>query len=86
VFVNFDLLASSNYLAPVTSAATFATIPFLFSGTHMANLGGSYRLPLSEYRSLRFFGRITNLFNQDYFEAGFRTPGIGGTGGIQFEF
>jgi outer membrane receptor protein involved in Fe transport len=86
IFVNFTLVASSNYLAPVTSAATFASLPFRFNGIHKADLGGSYRLPLSESRAVRFFARVINLFNQDYFEAGFRTPGIGGTGGIQLEF
>lgn len=86
IFVNFTLVASSNYLAPVTSAATFASLPFRFNGIREADLGGSYRLPLSESRAVRFFARVTNLFNQDYFEAGFRTPGIGGTGGIQLEF
>jgi iron complex outermembrane receptor protein len=85
-YVNFDLSASSSYLAPVTSAETFQAYPFRFDGIHKGGLGASYRLPISEFRAVRFFGRITNLFNQSYYEAGFRTAGVGGSGGMQFEF
>ena len=84
-YVSFDMSASSSYLAPITSAATFAMLPFRLPGIHLADLGASYRLPLSEFRGIRLFCRLTNLFNQDYYEAGFRTAGIGGSG-LQFEF
>ncbi len=85
-FVNFNLAASSSYLAPVYSLATFSSLPFRFPGMHDAGLGASYRWPIAEHRDVRFFGRITNLFNQNYFEAGFPTAGIGAYGGMQFEF
>ena len=39
-----------------------------------------------ESESIRFFGKIENAFDQHYFEAGFRTPGIYATGGLQFGF
>jgi iron complex outermembrane receptor protein len=81
----FNLLATSNYLAPLTDAS-FATRPFRFSGKRLAELGGSYRIPLGEFRALRLFGKASNVFNQDYFESGYRTPGATGTGGLQFEF
>ncbi len=85
-YLNFDLAASSSYLAPITALATFSTRPFRFPGMRNASVGASYRLPLSEYRALRFFSRVTNLFNQSYYEAGFPTAGIGALGGVQFEF
>ena len=50
------------------------------------NAGASYRLPLGEFRAVRFFVRAENLVDQDYFENGFRTPGRTANGGIQFEF
>ncbi len=85
-YVNFDLVASSNYLAPIYSPVDFLSRVFRFPGIHTADLGASYRLPLSEFRAVRFFGRIANLFDQNYYEAGFRTAGIGAYGGAQFEF
>ena len=85
-YVNFDLAASSNYLAPIYSPADFLSRVFRFPGMHTVDLGASYRLPLSEFRAVRFFGRVTNLLNQNYYEAGFRTAGIGAYGGAQFEF
>ena len=85
-YINFDLAASSNYLAPIYSPADFLSRVYRFPGMHTAGLGASYRLPLSEFRAVRFFGRVTNLFDQNYYEAGFRTAGIGAYGGAQFEF
>ncbi len=85
-FVNFNFAASSSYLAPVLSLVTFSSLPFRFPGMRDAELGASYRWPLAEHRDLRLFGRVTNLLNQNYFEAGFPTAGIGAYGGIEFEF
>lgn len=81
-----DLRASSDYLAPLTNETTFASFPYRFRGMRLAELGGSYRIPLSEYRALRLFAKAANVFNQSYFESGYRTPGVTGTGGLQFEF
>ena len=75
VLVNFDLAASSDYLAPIFDSRTFASRVYRFRGLAKADLGGSYTLPLSETRSLRFFGYVDNLFNREYFESGYRTPG-----------
>jgi hypothetical protein len=46
----------------------------------------SYRRPLGEFRALRFYAKGDNLFNQTYFQSGFRMPGVTGTVGTQFEF
>lgn len=86
VLVNFDLAASSNYLAPILDPNTFASRAYRFRGLARADLGGSYTLPLSESRSLRFFAYVDNLFDREYFESGFRTPGRIGRAGASFSF
>ncbi len=82
----FDLLVSGNYLAPIYNPATFASRAYRFSGLARVEAGANYRLPLSESRALRFFGKVDNLLNQTYFENGFLTPGATARGGIQLEF
>ena len=57
-----------------------------FDGMKKAGIGASYRMTARERASIRFFGKVANAFDQSYFEAGFRTPGIYATGGLQFGF
>ncbi|MFZ0063282.1 MAG: hypothetical protein WAL47_14720, partial [Pyrinomonadaceae bacterium] len=85
VLVNFDLAASSDYLAPILDAS-FASRAYRFRGHVKADLGVSYTLPLRESRSLRFFGYVDNLFDRDNFESGFRTPGRTGRAGASLSF
>jgi vitamin B12 transporter len=84
--VTFDTLDAGNYLAPVFSEATFQSRVYRFDGLRRINAGASYRLPLGEFHSMRFFVRAENLLDQNYFENGFRTPRRTASGGIQFEF
>lgn len=86
LFFNFDLTASSNYLAPVFNPATFGSVVYRFDGIRKADAGANYTLPLGESRTLRFFGYAENLFGREYFENGFRTPGRTGKAGAQFNF
>ena len=66
---------------------TFASRAYRFRGIAKIDLGASYTLPLgSESRSLRFFGYVDNLFDREYFESGFRTPGRTGRAGAIFVF
>jgi len=83
---NFDLSASSDYLAPLFNPQTFGTNVYRFAGIRKADVGASYTLPLAESRSLRFFGYVDNLTGREYFENGFRTPGRTGRAGAQFSF
>lgn len=85
VLVNFDLAASSDYLAPIFDA-NFASRAYRFRGLVKADLGASYTLPFGETRSVRFFGYVENLFDRDNFESGFRTPGRTGRAGASFSF
>jgi outer membrane receptor protein involved in Fe transport len=80
------LAASSNYLAPILDPNTFSSRAYRFSGLAKADLGGSYTIPFGETRSLRLFGYVDNVFDQEYFESGFRTPGITGRAGASFKF
>ena len=86
VAVNFDLVASTDYLAPVFDNRTFTGRAYRFRGLRKGDLTASYTLPLSESRRLRFFGKVENLFDRDYYENGFRTPGINGRAGASFSF
>jgi vitamin B12 transporter len=84
LLATFDSLVSSDYLAPIYG--TTVTQVFRFDGLHRLSAGASYRIPLSEFRALRFFARGENLLDQAYFESGFPTPGRTGRAGIEFEF
>jgi iron complex outermembrane receptor protein len=85
--INFDLSASSDYLGAIFDPVTFASRAYRFRGLAKADIGASYTLPLgSESRSLRFFGYVDNLFDREYFESGFRTPGRTGRAGATFVF
>jgi vitamin B12 transporter len=87
LLVNFDFSGSSNYLAPIFDPITFASRGYRFKGLAKADLGASYSLPLGgEKRQLRFFGYVDNLFDREYFESGFRTPGRTGRAGASFIF
>ncbi len=79
-FINFDLTATSDYLAPV-----FPRV-YRFQNLIKADLGGSYEIPLTDRKRLRFFGYVDNLANRENFESGFRTPGRTGRGGASFSF
>ena len=86
VLVNFDLSASSDYLAPIFDPNTFVSRAYRFRGLARADVGGSYTVPLNELHSLRFFGYVDNLFGREYFESGFRTPGRSGRVGASLSF
>jgi iron complex outermembrane receptor protein len=84
VMLTAETLLSGDYLAPIYGSTI--TQVFRFDGMHRVNLGVSYRIPLSDFRALRFFARTENLLDQAYFESGFPTPGRTGKAGVQFEF
>ena len=86
-WVNVDLLATSSYLAPVFSSATFGQYTYRFDGNRRADLTAGYTFPLkNDQYNLRLYGTIENLFDNEYFENGFRTPGINGRVGLAFSF
>lgn len=76
----FRYLGTSDYVTSIYG------LGYLFPGATHAQVMLSYRRPLAEYRAIRFYGKVDNLFNQAYFQDGFRTPGATFTVGTQFEF
>ncbi len=86
-WVNFDFLATSDYLAPIFSNSTFQTYIYRFRGSRRGDLTSGYTFPLkNEKMNLRIFGTIENLFDYDYYENGFRTSGRNGRIGLSFGF
>ena len=86
-WVNFDFLATSDYLAPIFSNSTFQTYIYCFRGSRRGDLTGGYTFPLkNEKMNLRIFGTIENLFDYDYYENGFRTSGRNGRIGLSLGF
>jgi iron complex outermembrane receptor protein len=87
VLINFDFSASSDYIGAVFDPGSFTSRGYRFKGLAKADLGASYSLPLSDdRRQLRFFAYVDNLFDREYFESGFRTPGRTGRAGATFVF
>lgn len=74
--VNFDFLATSDYLAPIFSNTTFQTYVYRFKGNRRGDLSATYEIP-TNYETLRFriYGTIENIFDHEYYENGFRAIG-----------
>ena len=86
-WVSLDVLATSSYLAPVFSSTTFGQYTYRFDGNGRADLTAGYTFPLrGDGMSLRLFGTVENLFDNEYFENGFRTIGVNGRVGLAFSF
>jgi outer membrane receptor protein involved in Fe transport len=86
-WVNADLLATSDYLAPIFSNASFNTYLFRFKGNRRVDLTAGYTFPLKRDKlSLRVFGTVENLFDYEYYENGFRTVPRNGRVGVSLGF
>ncbi|HZH34716.1 MAG TPA: hypothetical protein VEX64_07745, partial [Pyrinomonadaceae bacterium] len=85
--LNFDFVSTSSYLAPIFSNTSFRTRLYRFNGQRKGDLTAAYEIPTnSDKLRFRLFGTIENLFNQDYYENGFRTARATGRGGLQVNF
>jgi iron complex outermembrane receptor protein len=85
--VNFALNRTGSYIAPVfENDFPFRTAELTFSGYTKAALFGSYEHHVSERVTAVVFAGADNLFNQTYYENGYRAPGITGRGGVTFKF
>lgn len=86
-WASFDLLATSSHLAPIFGNANFTTYVYRFSGNRRADVTVGYTFDVpGRSRQLRLFGTIENVFDHDYYENGFRTPGVNGRLGVAFSF
>ena len=82
--VSFDLNHTGSHIAPIfENDFPFRTAELTFAGYTKADLFASYERRASERVRLTFFGGADNLFNVNYFENGFRNPGIVARGGIR---
>jgi iron complex outermembrane receptor protein len=82
VDIAFDFYAASKY------PLTFFSSPrlFEFDGPVKADLAVNYTRPVGEGKSLRFYGKLDNLFDNTYWENGFTAPGVWGIAGVGFNF
>lgn len=87
-WVNFDLLVSSSYLGVLfQSGPPYGSYVFRFDGNRRGDLTGGYTFKLKDGTyDLRLYGTIENVFDNEYFENGFRTPGRNGRVGVSFGF
>lgn len=84
---NFDLNYTGSHIAPVfENDFPFRTAELTFAGYTKADLFGSYEKQLSEGATMVLFVGADNIFAQQYYENGFRAPGIVGRGGVRFKF
>jgi vitamin B12 transporter len=85
--LNLDFLATSDYLAPVFSNTTFGSYTYRFKGARRADLSASYEIPTkNDKMRFRLFGTIENLFDNEYYENGFRTISREARAGASFSF
>jgi vitamin B12 transporter len=82
---NFDLNRTGKYIAPLFGVFFNQGI-LTFDGYTKADLFGSYEYPLNERTRLVLFIGADNIFNEKYFENGFRAPGALGRGGVNVQF
>jgi vitamin B12 transporter len=86
-WVNADFLCTSSYLAPIFSNASFNSYVYRFEGNRRLDLTAGYTFTFDTGKlSVRLFGTVENLFDNEYFENGFRTPGRAGRAGLSFAF
>jgi iron complex outermembrane receptor protein len=82
--VTFDLSAISDY-SPSFPSPSFDSL-YIFDGYVKADLVAAYTLPIDDRVSLRFYGKVENVFDRAYTESGFRAPGAYFIGGAAFRF
>ncbi|HSR51723.1 MAG TPA: TonB-dependent receptor, partial [Acidobacteriota bacterium] len=82
--LNGHLYAASDYL--FRFFVPTGNRDFRFQGPVRADVGGSYRMWVKDDHKLRLYLQVENLFDDVYFENGFRTPGLTARAGIAYEY
>ena len=87
-WVNFDLLVTTSCLGNIfQSDFPFGSYVYRFKGNRRGDLTAGYTVPIDNGRfNLRIFGTIENVFDNEYFENGFRTVGLNARIGANFAF
>jgi outer membrane receptor protein involved in Fe transport len=84
-----DFSGGSSYLYPIYGYdASFNYQPFAyrFAGPKLLGLSAGYTLPIGERITARFYARVSNALNQNYYAEGFVTPGRWAVGGLRLSF
>lgn len=86
--LNFDFVATSSYLAPIfQSYGNFFVRVYRFEGNRKGDVTAAYEIPTANDKlRVRLFGTVENVFNQNYYENGFRTARATARGGIALSF
>lgn len=84
--LNFNLHSVSKHNFPLFDPVFFSQVLFPFEGHTKADLNVSYMKRLTESRTMRFYGKIGNIFGDSYVEEGFRAPRRTGLAGLVFSF
>jgi iron complex outermembrane receptor protein len=86
-WVNFDLLVTSNYLGQIFSNTAFDNYTYRFHGNRRGDLTAGYTFGFNnDTRTLRVYGTVENVFNDKYYENGFRTAKANARIGAAFGF
>ena len=64
----------------------FTSAPFKFDGPTKADVVLHYDHPISDKRSIDFYGKVENVFNQRHYEDGFLGPKAWAIGGFKLKF
>ncbi len=78
--LGLDFDGGSDYLYPLYGYA------YQFPGPRQLGLSAGYSVNVSDRTSARFYVRVSNALNQDFYEDGFRTPRRWAVAGIHFSF
>ena len=81
--VTFDLFAVSDYSQSPFGAQGRRLV---FDGPVKADVVFRYDVPVAEGRTLEIYGKVENVFDNNYYEDGFGSPGAWAIGGIRFKF
>lgn len=81
--VTFDLFAVSDY---VQSPFGALGRKLQFAGPVKADIVLRYDFPVSDTRKLELYGKVENVFDGEYYEDGFGSPGAWVIGGARFVF
>ena len=83
VNVTFDLFGASDYILSPFGAQGRRLV---FDGPVKGDIVFRYDVPLGDGKRLEFYGKVENVFNHDYYEDGFGSPGAWAIGGLRFKF
>jgi iron complex outermembrane receptor protein len=82
--VTLDLYQASHYFNPLTAAGRARA--YEYPAVTKLDLVVSRLVWAKEAQALRLYGKVDNLLDREYYETGFRTPGITWIAGLRMNF